>query len=141
MERTRRLRDCADSMTRRIVAPFVLAAATALTIAAVVVYACTGTMGPLIVNPSSGAAGTVVTTSASGLKPFPARYELFFGGECMTFTGKLLKTITTNASGGWTNVKVTVPKRAHMGQNSLCGIEAYPNAGQTATSHNVFTVV
>ena len=141
MERTRRLRDCVHPMTMRIAAPFLLAATAAVTIAAVGVFACTGIMGPLVLSPSSGHPGTVVATSASGLKPFPARYEVFFGGECMTFTGKLLKTITTNASGGWTNVTVTIPKRASLGQHALCGVEAYPNAGQTATTHNAFTVV
>lgn len=115
--------------------------ATALVATPSLAFACTQIMGPLTLTPSSGHAGTVVSTTATGLKPFPARYDMFFGGTCMSFTGKLLKTITTNASGGWTNVKVTIPKRAPLGQQSLCGVEAYPNAGQTATSHNDFTVV
>ena len=75
------------------------------------------------------------------LKPFPARYELFFNGACMTFSGKWLKTITTNSQGGWTNVKVTIPKHATPGQHSLCGVESYPQAGNTATTHDSFTVV
>ena len=108
---------------------------------ATVAFACTQIMGPLTLTPNSGPAGTVVSTTATGLKPFPARYDLFFGGTCMKFSGKLLKTITTNASGGWTNVTVTIPRRAALGQHSLCGVEAYPNAAQTATSHNDFTVV
>ena len=112
-----------------------------LAIFASAAYACTMIMGPLTLNPPSGPAGTVVSTTASGLKPFPARYDMFFGGTCMSFSGRLLKTITTNSSGGWINVKVTIPKRAPLGQQALCGVEAYPNAGQTATTHNAFTVV
>lgn len=108
---------------------------------AVSAYACSGVMGNLVLNPSSGPPGTVVTTTATGLKPFPAKYDLFFGGACMTFTGKLLKTIQTNAQGGWTNVKVTVPKRAKMGSQALCGVESYPSPGSTATTHDSFTVV
>lgn len=98
-------------------------------------------MGQLTLNPSSGHAGSAVLTTATGVKPYPAKYELFFGGQCMTFTGKLLKTITTTPSGGWTNVKVTIPKTTTLGSHSLCGVEAYPIAGQTATTHNSFTVV
>lgn len=108
---------------------------------ATTVFACTGIMGPLTLNPASGPPGTVVSTTATGLKPFPAKYDLFFGGACMTFTGKLLKTIQTNAQGGWTNVKVTIPKRAKMGSQALCGVESYPSPGSTATSHDSFTVV
>lgn len=98
-------------------------------------------MGQLTLTPSSGHAGSAVVTTATGLKAYPARYDLFFGGECMTFTGKLLKTITTNPQGGWVNVKVVIPKQATLGSHSLCGVEAYPVAGQTATSHDAFTVV
>ena len=108
---------------------------------ATTVFACTGIMGPLTLNPASGLPGTVVSTTATGLKPFPAKYDLFFGGACMTFTGKLLKTITTNMQGGWTNVKVTIPKNAKMGSQALCAVEAYPSPGSTATSHDSFTVV
>lgn len=103
--------------------------------------ACTAIMGPLYFSTYSGPPGTVVKTSATGLKPYPARYNLYFGGVCMQFSGKLLKTITPNLSGAWTNVRVTIPKHAQPGTYSLCGVEAYPNPGQTATSHNDFTVV
>lgn len=106
-----------------------------------VAFACSGIMGNLTLTPDSGPPGTVVSTSATGLKPFPAQYDMFFGGTCMTFTGKLVKVITPNASGAWSNVKVTIPKHAKLGLQSLCGVEAYPVAGQTATSHNAFTVV
>ena len=116
-------------------------AATAGVLLATTVFACTGIMGPLTLNPASGTPGTVVSTTATGLKPFPAKYDLFFGGTCMTFTGKLLKTITTNMQGGWTNVKVTIPKTAKLGSQALCGVEAYPQPGSTATAHDSFTVV
>ena len=119
----------------------VAAPATVAVLMATTVFACTGIMGPLTLNPASGKAGSIVYTTATGLKPFPAKYDLFFGGECMTFNGKLLKTITTNGSGGWTNVKVTIPKTAKLGSQALCGVEAYPSPGQTATSHDAFTVV
>ena len=116
-------------------------AVVATTVIAATVFACSSIMGQLTLNPQSGPPGAVVMTSVTGLKPYPAKYELFFGGQCMTFTGKLLKTITTDANGAWTNVAVTIPKRAKLGSHSLCGVEAYPVAGQTATSHNSFTVV
>ena len=115
-------------------------AAAALGLVGTEAFACSAVMGPLSFNPPSGPPGTVVLTTASGLKPYPAKYDLFWAGECMTFTGKLLKTITTNSQGGWTNVKVTIPKNAPLGQHSLCGIEAYPSAGSTATTHAAWTV-
>ena len=105
-----------------------------------VAFACSNVMGPLSFSTSSGPAGTVVYTSATGLKAYPARYDLFFGGECMTFTGTLLKTITTNRMGAWTNVKVTVPVSSAPGTYALCGVEAYPMKGMTATTHNTWTV-
>lgn len=104
-------------------------------------FACSSIMGQMTLTPDSGKPGTVVLSTATALKPYPAKYEIFFGGTCMTFTGKLLKTITTNSHGGWTNVKLTIPKTAKLGSQSLCGVEAYPVAGQSATSHNSFTVV
>ena len=112
-----------------------------LAIVASTAYACTMIMGPLTLNPPSGHAGTVVSTTATGLKPFPAMYDLFFGGTCMTFSGKLLKTIPTNGQGGWTNVKVTIPKTAKPGSYALCGVEVHPNPGATATTHSSWTVV
>ena len=113
----------------------------ALVATATLAFACTQIMGPLTLNPPSGPAGTVVSTTATGLKPFPAMYDLFFGGTCMTFTGKLLKTIPTNGQGGWTNVKVTIPKKTKPGSYSLCGVELHPSPGGTATDHDSFTVV
>ena len=116
------------------------ASALAVVITASVAFACSNVMGPLSFSPASGPPGTVVLTTATGLKPYPAKYDLFWDGACMTFTGKLLKTITTNSSGGWTNVKVTIPKHATIGQHTLCGIEASPSAGETDTSHGGWTV-
>ena len=115
-------------------------AAAALGVLATEAFACSAVMGPLTFNPPSGKAGTVVLTTATGLKAFPAKYDLFWDGECMQFSGKLLKTITTNSKGGWTNVKVTIPKNATLGSHSLCGVEAWPSAGSTATSHSAWTV-
>lgn len=130
---------------RRIPAPMRLAAgatgaAAALAVVATEVFACSAVMGPVSFNPPSGPPGTVIFSTATGLKPYPAKYDMFFDGACMTFSGKLLKMITTNSHGGWTNVKLVIPKNAPMGQHSLCGIEAYPNAGSTATSHASWTV-
>ena len=132
-----------DRAPRRLVRRALVAStATVATVAtATTVFACTGTMGGLTFTPTSGLPGTIVSTTATGLKPFPAQYDLFFGGTCMTFSGKLLKTISTNSTGGWTNEKVMIPKRVKVGSYGLCGVEAYPNAGATATTHNSFTVV
>ena len=116
------------------------AAAGGLAVAATQAFACSAVMGPLSFSPASGPPGTVVRTTASGLKPYPAKYDLFFDGTCMTFSGKLLKTITTTSTGGWTNVKVAIPKNAPIGVHALCGIEVAPNAGATDTSHNSWTV-
>ena len=115
-------------------------AAAVLGVLATEAFACSAVMGPLTFTPVSGPSGTVVSTSATGLKAYPARYELFFGGECMTFTGTLLKTITTNRMGAWTNVKVTVPVSSAPGTYALCGVEAYPMKGMTSTTHDTWTV-
>ena len=105
-----------------------------------VAFACSNVMGPVTFSPASGPPGTVLLSTATGLKPYPAKYDMFWDGSCMSFTGKLLKTITTNSRGGWTNVKLVIPKNATLGNHSLCGIEAYPNAGSTDTSHGGVTV-
>ena len=130
---------------RRLPSPIRLVAGTAAAAAAAAVvateaFACSAVMGPVSFSPPSGPPGSVILSTATGLKPYPAKYDMFFDGRCMTFTGKLLKVITTNSSGGWTNVKLTIPKNATMGQHSLCGVEAYPNAGSTDTSHASWTV-
>ena len=133
-------RTVARRTVRWVMVPGVLAS-TCLVAIASTVFACTLYMGNLVLTPSSGPAGTTVSTTVTNLKPYPAQYDLFFGGQCMSFTGKLLKTITTNAHGGWTNVKVHIPLKSKPGTYALCGVEAYPSAGQTATSHDTFTVV
>ena len=126
-------------------AAFVL---TAVAGVATVAFACTDIMGPLTLTPTSGAAGTVVTTTANGLKGTPAKYELHFSTsagsayDCMSFTGvQVLKTIRTNRAGGWTNVRVTIPSTASLGTHNFCGMEIYPTHGGTGTTHESFTVI
>lgn len=124
------------------------AALAAILVAATTVWACTITMGLLTLTPSSGAAGTVISTSATGMKPRPAKYAMHFttglisaGADCMSYEGNIfLKTIPTTRQGGWTNVPVTVPANASLGTHGLCGLEAYPTKGQTGTTHETFTV-
>ena len=113
---------------------------------ATVAFACTDIMGSLSLTPTSGPAGTSVSTSAAGLKPKPGKYELHFAigtsGDCMSFGGvTVLKTIRTDSVGGWTNVKVTIPSSATMGTHSFCGMEVYPVRGGSGTQHMSFTVV
>lgn len=123
-------------------------AATAIVAVASTVWACTITMGALTISPTQGAAGTVVTTSATGLKMNPAKYVLHFtvglttaGANCMNWSGEFkLKTVATNSSGSWSNVKVTIPATATRGTHGMCGIETYPTKGQTGTTHDTFTV-
>ncbi len=128
------------SVSHRLVWPASIAAA-ALMVMPSIGFACSQVMGALTLTPSSGHAGSSILSSVTGLKPYPARYDVFFGGACMTFSGKLLKVITPDSNGAWTNVKLTIPRNATLGSHSLCGVEAYPVAGQTATTHNNFTVV
>ena len=135
-------------LLRRRVALSGVVAAVALVAVASTVWACTITMGPLTITPTQGVAGTVVTTSASGLKTKPAKYVLHFtvglttaGANCMDWSGEVnLKTIATNSSGAWSNVSVTIPRSASLGAHGMCGIETYPTRGQTGTSHDIFTV-
>lgn len=117
-----------------------------LAIFATSAYACTMIMGSLSLSPTSGPAGTSVTTSAADLKPKPAKYALHFAistsGDCMSFGGvTVLKTIRTDTVGGWTNVRVTIPASATMGTHAFCGMEAYPVMGGSGTQHMSFTVV
>lgn len=116
------------------------AGAAAALVVATEAFACSAVMGPVSFNPPSGPPGSVILSTATGLKPYPAKYDMFFDGVCMQFNGKLLKTITTNSRGGWTNVKLKIPGSATLGTHSLCGVEAYPSAGSTATSHASWTV-
>ena len=121
------------------------AGGTALVLLATVAFACTEVMGPLTLTPTSGPGGTVVTTSASGLKIGPAQYALHLAkttsGDCMAFKGvTTLATVTTDSGGGWSNVPVTIPRSTTLGTHLLCGMEVYPIKGQTGTTHDSFTV-
>ena len=113
---------------------------------ATVAFACTDIMGSLSLTPTSGHAGTSVSTSAAGLKPKPAKYELHFAnstsGDCMSFDGvDVLRTIRTDTAGGWSNVGVKIPTSASQGTHSFCGMEVYPVRGGSGTTHMSFTVV
>lgn len=117
----------------------------ALAVAATTAFACTSIMGPLTFSPSSGPGGTVVMTSATGLKVAPAKYALHFGktadSDCMAFTGvTTLATVATDSQGSWSNVKVKIPRSASLGAHNFCGMEVYPVKGSTGTAHMVFTV-
>ena len=121
------------------------AGGAALVLLATVALACTEVMGPLTLTPTSGSGGTVVTTTVLGLKVGPAQYALHIAkttsGDCMSFRGvTTLKTVTTDASGGWSNVSVTIPRSTTLGTHSFCGMEVYPIKGQTGTTHESFTV-
>ena len=120
-------------------------AALAAALVSVPALACTAIMGALSITPTSGRAGTVITTSASGLKIGPAQYALHFtttSTNCMDFTGVVtLKTITTSRQGTWSNVTATIPSTASQGTHGLCGMEVSPVKGQTGTTHDSFTVV
>ena len=121
------------------------AGGTAIVLLATIAFACTEVMGPLTLTPTSGPGGTVVMTTASGLKVSPAQYALHLGktssSDCMAFKGvTTLKTVPTDASGGWSNVSVTIPRSTTLGTHGLCGMEVYPIKGQTGTMHDTFTV-
>lgn len=108
------------------------------------VFACTAVMGPLTITPSTGPAGTTITTSAQGLKP-GARYALHFAnsvnGDCMNFRGvTTIAKILTNPSGAWSNVTSVIPSGATLGTHGVCGMELSPVKGQTGTDHDTFTV-
>ncbi len=107
------------------------------------VFACTSSMGPLTISPTSGRGGTVITTSASGIKA-NATYRLLTGApgaDCMGSTKVLVASIPTDASGAWTNVTAKIPSRAKRGPNPICGMENTPVRNQTGTNHVWFTVV
>ena len=98
-------------------------------------------MGSMTVTPTSGPAGTTISTTASGLK-MNATYALHFAkttsGNCMSFGGVL--TLAKISSGGWTNVTASIPSKTTMGTHSLCGMEVTPVKGNTGTVHDSFTV-
>lgn len=109
-----------------------------------VAYACTTIMGSLTLTPTSGHAGTTISTTASGLKG-NATYALHFaknvGANCMSFKGVLtLATITADSTGAWSNVMATIPSNATIGMHSTCGMELKPIKGSTGTQHDTFTV-
>lgn len=120
------------------------AAAIAALAGAATVFACTNVMGSLTITPTSGPAGTVVTTSVSGLKP-NATYALHFAkatnGNCMSFSGvTTVARATANSSGGWSSVMATIPNKATIGVHGFCGMELSPIKGNTGTTHDTFTV-
>ena len=120
------------------------AAAVAALAGAATVFACTNVMGALTITPTSGPAGTTITTTASGLKA-NATYQLHFGknsgDNCMSFKGVItVGTITANASGAWSNVTAVIPRTAAMGVHGLCGMETKPVKAATGTAHDIFTV-
>lgn len=119
-----------------------------LLVAASASYACTEVMGVLEVSPTSGPGGTVITTGAVGMKRSPARYSLLFSDAdrvtanqgCHTSSVVLVRRIRTNAKGAWSNVTATIPLDAPVGVSQICGLEKYPNPGNTGTTHQTFTV-
>lgn len=123
-------------------------AAVASLLVASSAFACTEIMGSLTLTPSSGPGGTIITTSASGLKPRPAVYALHFtkgltssGANCMSFTGVVtIKKITPDSTGAWSNIAATIPPTATLGTHSVCGMEVSPSKGNTGTTHDTFTV-
>ena len=109
-----------------------------------VAYACTTIMGQLTLTPTSGPAGTMISTTASGLKPH-AMYGLHFaktvGGNCMSFSGVItIAKITASSTGAWSNVMATIPSNTTIGMHSTCGMELKPVKGNTGTQHDTFTV-
>ena len=120
------------------------AAAIAALAGAATVFACTNVMGALTITPTSGPAGTTISTTASGLKA-NATYQLHFAkttsSNCMSFKGVLtLATITANSMGAWNGVTAVIPRTATMGVHSTCGMEIKPIKGNTGTQHDTFTV-
>lgn len=115
-------------------------------ISVVPVFACTAIMGLFTITPATGAAGTVISTSAQGLIG-RATYALHLttatgsSTDCMSFTGVVtIKTIAANRKGSWSNVPATIPSSAALGTHGLCGMEMTPVKGQTGTTHDTFTV-
>ena len=118
-------------------------ATSGMALVSTVVFACTAVMGPLTITPTSGPAGTTITTSAQGLTPNGV-YGLHFSSsaaDCMSFQGvATIAKISTNSSGAWSNVAALIPASASLGTHGLCGMEIKPVKGQTGTEHDTFTV-
>lgn len=120
-------------------------AVAALAALSTVAFACTSVMGPLSFSPTSGAAGTVITTSAQGLKVAPAQYAVHFakaaGADCMSFKGVVtMATIATDATGSWSNVSMRIPAKSSLGTHGVCAMEVTPVKGATGSIHDTFTV-
>ena len=112
-------------------------------------FACTAIMGALTISPTSGNAGSTISTSASGLKAAPAKYNLLFedsvgvssGGSCMGSPHVLVANIPTDTQGAWNGVIATIPSNAPQGVSEVCGMESYPVRGATGTTHDTYTIL
>ena len=132
---------------RRVTVGAVIAAFAAVILAGTV-FACTVIMGQLTLSPNGGTVGTLVTTSAGGLKAAPATYRLVFndaartaaGKSCMASAKVLKSSVPTDGSGSWSGVTVIIPARERVGVSQICGMENTPVKNQTATTHETFTV-
>lgn len=110
-------------------------------------FACTIIMGTLTLSRTSGAKGTVITTSASGLKA-GGNYRLLFdtatrlaaGKDCMSSSLVLNRSVNADSAGSWSGVNVTVPAKVPRGVSQICGMENRPVKNATATQHDMFTV-
>lgn len=134
------------ALRRRLLVRYCLSAGVApsgVALVSTVAFACTAVMGPLSITPTSGPAGTTITTSARGLKP-NATYGLHFStgaADCMSFQGvTTIGKIKTDATGAWSNLSSVIPSKASMGTHGMCGMELNPIKGQTGTSHDTFTI-
>jgi hypothetical protein len=115
--------------------------------AASVAFACTATMGPLTISPTQGKPGTVITASATGLKPL-AYYNLNFNNATRLSSGRschtaptVMRTVQASSTGAFSGVKATIPTNAPKGNSQVCAVESSPVAGATASSHELFVVV
>ena len=112
-------------------------------------WACTQIMGVMTITPTSGTRGTVVNTTARGMKAYPAKYKLMFndsarvaaGSGCHTAPIILKKDVRPNTAGTWSNVTVTVPATVPAGASQICALETYPTPANTGSSHQSFTVL
>lgn len=122
-----------------------LALGSALLVSATsVAFACTAIMGPLTMSPTSGPAGSTITTSAAGLKA-KAKYALQYAnttsGDCMSFSDvTIIKKVTTDGAGNWSGVTATIPAHTTMGTHGVCAMEISPVKGMTGTTHDSFTI-
>ena len=117
----------------------------ALVVISTIAFACTSVMGPLSFSPTSGPSGTVIMTSAQGLKVAPAQYALHFakasGADCMSFKGVVtMATIATSPTGTWSNVSMRIPAKSSLGTHAVCAMEVTPVKGATGSDHDTFTV-